>query len=287
MGTPSRILTGWGQRGPGTHPWGAPRSRRPHSRAAAGGWWALWGRGVPSAQPGATPPFPGGGGDTHSPLSPGQGGADPSLRRSPSRRSFASRPFLGVTGGHGTCSQGSQPRSGQHSPRSPSLCRLLARRRAPALVAESPKSLLPSLRGLFARGVTVPKPAMAGTATQGHPKHGMPKSDSTEPQPWGCRASLAPKKLLEMGVLPPTLGTPRYSSQHTHPPRDRPHNQPWEVGGGTFIGQRHLSSHNHPKVPPPALRSTQHHPGFTGTSWGAQYRAPAAPRAHLWLLLIN
>lgn len=123
---------------------------------------------------------------THSPLSPGQGGADASLQCSPLRRSFASRPFLGVTnskGGHGTRSQESQPHSGQRSSPSPSLCRLLARRQAPALVAKSPRSRLLSLRGLFARGVTVPNPAMAGTAGQGHPKHSMPKGDSTEQQP--------------------------------------------------------------------------------------------------------
>lgn len=48
-----------------------------------------------------------------------------------------------------------------------------------------------------------------------------------------------------------------------------------------------LSTPPHPKVPPPALQRSWRHPGFTGTSWGAQHRAPAAPRAPACLLLIN
>lgn len=51
------------------------------------------------------PPFPGQGlvqgGGTHSPLPPGQGGADTSLPRSPLSSSLASRPFPGVTDSEG------------------------------------------------------------------------------------------------------------------------------------------------------------------------------------------
>lgn len=66
------ILTGWGQRGPGTPPRGAPRSRLPYSRAAMGG-----SGGVPAPQPRAGPlpkqGLPHGGGAHPFPLGGGKG----------------------------------------------------------------------------------------------------------------------------------------------------------------------------------------------------------------------
>lgn len=69
---PPNILTGWGQRGPGTHPQGAPRSRLPYSRAAmgdSGGLPAL----RPRAAPLPTQGLPHGGGAHPFPLGRGKG----------------------------------------------------------------------------------------------------------------------------------------------------------------------------------------------------------------------
>lgn len=231
-------------------------------------------RWFPSPRSFARPPLPGVVG-TKEGQGTGSRGSQPCSWQCPAWspslcRLCARRPLPGVVGAnveHGTGSQGSQSCSWQCPLWTPSLCRLCARWRAAALVTESLRScprcpLLP-LRGLFARGVTVPKPAMGGTVGGGDPQQRMPRGERSAP------------------ALPGTAGSERAAGNphQGHCPQANlpaaPEGAPG-VGQGTLIGR--VGGPFPARITPRGLTCALQHLASPRLYWH-QLRSPAQSRS--------
>lgn len=208
---------------------------------------------------------------TRSPRSPGP---DTGLGHS-SGPLRTSRPFPGVVGEQSTRTQ----------PRSPSLCRLLARPRAPVLGVESP---CPSREGFLVRGVT-PKPAMAATL-QGQIPPNSPKSalggvGGSGFIGWGApfRPQITPEHLEPLRLYWDHLGSPELSPGWSQDPSLVPADVTrtllgWQLPLGAPQGHREPSLGT---VPSPTSWEVSASPGTApNPPRGSPPGVPQWPRSH-------